>query len=258
MRYTITISFLLLFQVHSFAQMLNIEKYRVLNDTLSHWYIDASAGGYFKEQEKVAISAFGETQFYYTHNKLAYLMVGEFEYESVSGDNFWEEGLLHGRINFNRKQKFSYELVGQAQTDLGRGLKNRYFIGGDIRYNFLENQNLEVYAASGLIHEWQSWIVALDSDEYLEADAASFKMNNYLAFRASKNKKFSFSAVSYLQFPFSDMDDTRIVFDGTMQLKVKKNCGIKFRYTLIHELKPISPYARRNQYFKAMVYYNFI
>lgn len=238
--------------------MLNIEKYRVLNDTLNHWYVDASVGGYFKEQEKVARSAFGESQFYYTQKKLAYLVVGEFEYESVSGDNFWQEGLLHGRIQLNRKNKISYEVLGQAQTDLGRGLKNRYFVGGDIRFNFLEKKTFELYAASGLIHEWQSWLVASDENEYIQTDDASLKMNNYLAFRLSTNKKISLSAVSYLQFPFADLADQRIVFDGTMQLKVTKNGGVKVRYTLIHELKPISPYARRNQYLKAMVYYNFI
>ncbi len=249
MKHFFQLFLLLFFCQYANAQILNIEKNRVKGDSSNYFVgnlgITFSANNQSVDEQGnavsfVGISANSNTGYISTHH--SFLLIGSFIYNASTDNTINSAGFGHFRINFMRKKKLSYETFTQLQYDQGRGMQNRWIIGGGIRYRVYNNKKSSLYFGIGAMHEEENW--QYPGNETRTANISIIKSTNYVSYKSQLSESIWFNLISYYQTGYDTNYDYfrhRLSADMGLIIKVFKRLSLNTNFSGTYENRPIVP-----------------
>ncbi len=138
------------------------------------------------------------------------------------GEKNTEKYINKGFIHFRGIRKLTSVLSGEIfiQTEFNEFilLKNRKLGGAGVRIKVLGNENISIFAGSGLMYEKESF--SKRDGIVLKADTEFFKTTNYISLNCRFNKTSSMGIVTYWQARISRLTDHRFLSDISLQFKL--------------------------------------
>ena len=240
------------------SQILNVEKSRmnkVSNEDAKAFLLNGSFG--FKANNRSAavdepikfLSVNSNLDLAILSEKNSFLLLNYLDYLLINDDPFISFGYSHLRINFLRQQFLSYEVFGQAQYDLLRGLDKRYLGGAGIRLNLINKEKFLLATGHGLMYEHEQWDNPLfqdDPDNFPEEAIANIlKSANYVTFRWSLKEYLDMNAICYYQVgSFEDIMRHRLNADANLNVKINEFINFRVNFTFAYENEPIVPITK--------------
>lgn len=230
------------------AQILNIEKIRLDSLDKSHPYQISfeSKFNFYNRSGSVDdpaqfISLTNDLNAVMAPGKISYVVLGKLGYAANNSETILNNGYLHLRSNFRYRSRWSEEVFAQIQYDNFRGLKNRYLVGGDERWQAIRGEKFELSLAAGPMFEQEVWQSpednALITVQYL-------KLSSYFIARWQITENVDFNTIFYYQVGY-DKDirsaRNRISSSTNFNLKISKYISFTTSISLAYENKPIIP-----------------
>ncbi len=236
------------FSYHCGAQILNVEKSRIKEDSSN--YFLGNVGLNFTLHNRDAdednpnnfIGLSGNANVAYMAEKHSYILINFINYTVVKDDPIVQTGYSHFRINLFRRARISNEVFTQYQYDLERGLNSRWLIGTGFRINLVKSENTDVVFGPGVMYEYEKWESPVEEMPIREAEL--YKSTNYVSIRQNINKHIAFNAISYYQTGYDkDIGNFRHRISGDFNLSVSitNKLSMATTFTCTFENRPIVP-----------------
>ncbi len=248
----------LLFSSSLLAQILNVEKARINQankGSSKSFLLNASFG--FKANNRTAavndpikfLSLNGSADLAYLSKKHSYLLINFLDYLSINEDPFISFGYTHLRMNFLRKRFLSYEVFGQAQYDLLRGLDQRFLTAAGFRFNWITQEKFSLSTGHGLMFEHEIWDnpLAEDNPETIPAQETAniTKSANYISVRWALKDYLDFNTICYYQVGrFEEVIRNRINMDANLNVKLNNFLTFRVNFSCAYENQPIVPITK--------------
>lgn len=217
------------------AQIFNFEKLRPNIDTSHVWKASFAAGFDMRKKTTQTVNVTAQAGAYYLSEKHSYIIMGDYGITRVDQNNIFEQGYLHYRTVLNRKSKIAYEPFIQLQYDLGKGLKRRHLVGGNVRINFYNDTTVTLSMGSGFFYENENWIATETSTLLNE----NLKSNNYVSVKWKINSWSSFLMTGYYQAPVHRFLNPRLIMDSNIQMNFTKNFTYDIRVETNVDRNPV-------------------
>lgn len=221
------------------AQILNIEKSRLNNDSIQHLVGNIAAQFNVQRRTTVVLSGQMNTNYNYTTKKHSFIGIGNWHLVKAEGADLVSDGYAHLRANWLRKQKVSFETFAQAQYDIIRGMEHRYLLGGNVRLNLDCSDKTTILIGLGGMMEWEHWLY-----EGVIVPSNYFKINCYLNLHKQFNNIVDFNVGGYYQARPSNLLAPRITGDSHLNVKVTTKLSFVTKLSLIYDAAPVVPIDR--------------
>lgn len=232
------------------AQILNIERHRLKEDSTKNFLMNAKIGMALNnrsaaETDPVELFGFNSSlnAIYRTENH-GYILVGQSDYLRINENTFLNFGYVHFRVNFLRERKVNYEAFTQASYDNFRGLDPRVVLGGGVRLKLLESDKSDIIAGLGGFYESEKWLNPI-TDQFVEVEF--MKVSTYISYRQEVAENVDFNAVVYYQTGYDrSLKDYRHRVSGSINLntRITKKLSFNNSFEWGYEDKPIVPITR--------------
>lgn len=249
-----SVSFIILFTSYftsGYSQILNVEKSRIDKDSSNYFLGNISFSLTSNNRSAAAddpiefFSMNGKGELAYFSRQHAYMLLTNLEYLAINKDPFISTGYVHGRTNFYRNKKLSYEIFSQAQYDLLRGLDIRLLAGASLRLILFKNDKYRFTVSTGLMEEFEKW---QHPDKVSESvSIRMLKSSNYFSFRGKINQYIDINSITYYQVGYDNrIGDFRPRVNGEMNLlfKINKRFSLKTSFAGSYETRPIVPITK--------------
>lgn len=252
--FRLTIAFLLLLISNiSISQILNVNKSSI--DADSSNFLVGSVDGKFNinnqsatlDREVVFKGLDTKADLLYIADRHAYILINKLNYHSSTGGAFISTGYSHFRINFNRRNKLSYENFYQAQYDDGRNMPFRWLAGVGMRIRLLSTLNSSVYFGTGIMREDEKWNDKTMTDATIRKEI--WKTTNYLRANIIFNEAVNLSLVAYYQGgrdKESDLFRSRINSDVHLNVGITGKLSFITSFSMQYDYRPIIPIKKYN------------
>ncbi|RNI23629.1 DUF481 domain-containing protein [Rufibacter latericius] len=230
------------------AQILNVEKARVEKDSSN--YFTGKLGVNLNLFNR-AVGKEGATDHFlgltgngnigYVSERNTYLVLASYNYVRLKGETQVETGYVHGRVNFNRKDRLSYETWAQAQYDYNRGLELRTLAGAGIRFAVVQKENIRFNLGTGVMYEYERWH-NLEEERYINKYIP--KLSNYASIRLPLNPFLELSTIHYYQVGYdrpAGMARHRFSGDVSIVMKINNRFQLTTNFSHTYENRPIVP-----------------
>lgn len=225
------------------AQILNIEKFRLDEDTSNLWLGNAGLGFSLKKQLNNVYTFNGNVNAVYLSEKHSYMTINFIKFIRQDASNILSEGYAHGRISFLRRQKLSYEPFIQVQYDRGRGLIWRELYGFTFRLAIASKENTTFAANTGAMYEheiWEGEVLRYPIDGSANrAEGKLVKSTSNLSFRTNLTKDITLFLVGYYQARFERFFQPRVISDIQLQLQVSRYISFNTQFTSTFDALPL-------------------
>ena len=246
---------LLLVNFISNAQIVNFEKFRPNVDTSNVWSLALDAGLDLKQKTSASTNLKFNAGTYYLSERNAYYFLANYGFTRVNGTNIFEHGYVHVRTVLNRRKKVAYEPFVQIQYDLGKGLKRRGLLGGNIRFNFYKKSKAIFAMGTGVFYENEDWI---ERETLNTLDNINVKSNNYISSRWILSDWMKFYLTGYYQAPYHDfIRSRRVIVDSNLQMDFTDNLSYQMKFKLASDQNPVVETARLTYLFSTGFRYSF-
>lgn len=243
MKFLLSIFFVFAYTTVS-AQILKVDRVTLAVDTSNYWHgnvnfkfdLNNRAATVDREITFIGLNANIDVGFASTNHE--YTIISNFRYFTTGVGPFVSTGYVHGRVNWLRKKKVSYETFAQVQYDRGRNLQVRYLVGSGVRVSFLRKKKSYFYAGFGVMYEQEQW---KDFEGQL-INIDLIKSTNYLSADFFFNKRIELNTVLYYQTGYSDtLDKFLHRINGAINFKIKVNERLDYltSFQLQYEQTPI-------------------
>lgn len=232
------------------AQILNMEKLRMEQDTAKHFLSKATIGLTANnrsgaEDEPAHLFAFNfDINLMFYPGKHAYILVSKFDYLKVNKEGLMNYGYLHARSNFLRKRRFNYETFVQYSFDNARGLDTRWIFGGGIRHDIFKTDKTTFLFGVGGMFEQEKWRYPL-TDRFVQANL--FKSSNYLSLQSAINEYIDLNLVNYYQTGYDSTIEgfrNRLSVSLILNAKLTERLSLTNSFDLAYEDKPVVPITK--------------
>jgi len=161
---------------------------------------------------------------------------------------FLNTGYAHFRWRHNYKNKLHVEGFTQFQWDANRGLRYRYVVGGNLRYNLWHKKAWEMTLATGFFAEKEQWdYSAVDSAKIpngaIFQTANRLRSNSYIKWEGSPTETSHLAAAIFYQGPLDALLSPRIAANINFTVDVSKHFSLGILYSGIYDSKPVVPIA---------------
>ncbi|HLW19216.1 MAG TPA: DUF481 domain-containing protein [Cyclobacteriaceae bacterium] len=244
------ISFLFIFPSLLSAQILNMEKLRLEQDTAKSLLAKAVIGLTANnrsgaEDEPAHLFAFNfDVNLMHYPGKHAYILVSKFDYLRVNEEGVMNYGYFHGRSNFLRERKFNYETFVQYSFDNARGLDTRWIVGGGLRHDLFKTDKTTLLIGIGGMFETEKWRYP-KTERLVQKEL--FKSSNYLSFQSAVNEYIDLNLVNYYQTGYdADIEGfrNRLTVSLILNAKLTDRLSLTNSFDLAYEDKPIIPITK--------------
>lgn len=220
------------------AQILNIEKSRMDNDTLEAFIGNASLNFRLQQKNVQVISIRNTLNLTHATKQHNYILIGNLHLIKVEDRDVISDGSTHVRWNIMKRKKISYELFAQGQYDEARGMKHRFLAGGDIRARLRYSDKITLAAATGVMYEKERWALP---DEDILANRGFIKSTTYFSVQNRFTKSLEINCISYYQARFDRFFKPRITADVNMNLRINKLFSFNSKFSMIYDAIPVIP-----------------
>lgn len=222
--------FLVVFQLTSVAQVVNIEKRREGEENKSligktELSVDIN------KSISTILTVKNSTQLQYHYTKNVYLFLTDLQMMQVDTIRYLNNGFLHVRYNHNFNNNwFIAEAFTQVQFNKIQKILRRFLWGAGGRYVIADNDKYKVYAGTALMYEFELYIDNTFQD--------MVRMSDYISLRIKPTSYFTISHTTYYQPRIDDFANFRITNETSLETQVLKNLSFKSKFSHYFDSKP--------------------
>lgn len=242
------------------AQILNVEKSRLDSGDSIHW-VGNIALEYQLINQQIKTQGGGlKTNFARIGKINDLILISDLSFLNSEGFNLLQNGFAHGRIEFLKNKKLSYEAFAQWQFDQVKGMNERFIIGGNLRFTPIENDTDRFAIGLGTFYENEDWYWEQTQNEetiVTKAHPSIARWNFYLTYRSDLTETIFFNITTYYQSKYDALDEFRISALANLNFKISDNLYFNNNFTLWYENKPYVPIDKLNYTIKNGIGYNF-
>lgn len=231
MKKWILLVFLLPFTL--FAQVVNIENRRNYDDT-SGWSGSLDAGGSIAQNTKRFYSMNFRPKVQFKNRKHYYLLLADWNYSGAAGEEFANTGMAHFRYAYRLfNSPWKWESYTQVQYNQLLNQKVRALAGSGIRWKFLDTDTTHIrgFVGTSAFYEYEE----LQTEHLINKGV---RWSNYLSWYMELKNGISFTAVTYAQPLFTDLNDVRIMGQYGIGFHVLKRLDIRMEYNFFYDSRP--------------------
>ena len=150
------------------------------------------------------------------------------------------------------RKTIAYELFGQSQWDVLRGLNIRWLAGGGLRFNIVNKDKFLLALGVGAMYEFEEWREPLDDStrNVLEGQLVAAeipKSTNYLTTNFTINDFIFFNMILYYQVGYDQTVEFfrhRINADSNLTFKFNNKLSFIVSGSFSFENRPIVPITK--------------
>ncbi|KXX70727.1 DUF481 domain-containing protein [Flammeovirga sp. SJP92] len=248
------------YSYHLQAQILNVEKARLDQGDSVHW-VGNIALNYRLINQQIRTQGGGlKTNFARVGKVNDLVLISDLSFLNSEGFDLLQNGFIHGRIEFLKNRKISYEVFSQLQYDQVKGMNERFLIGGNFRYNPIDNDTDHLAIGLGSFYENENWYWEEVTDNetiVTKAQPSIARWNLYITYRSDISDHVFFNFTTYFQSKYSTMDAYRISTVANLNFKISKKLYFNNNFTLWYENQPYVPIDKLNYTIINGIGYNF-
>ncbi|HNF30657.1 MAG TPA: DUF481 domain-containing protein [Chitinophagaceae bacterium] len=230
LRWISKISIALLFlATPSFAQVINIENKRFLNDT-NGWVgnIDFNFNVYNNTQQVLQFSNAARVQ--YQKNRSRFILLNDLNFIKAGNTDFANAGYQHFRYNYKVSKWLTMEAFTQTQYNPVLKLDFRYLLGAGPRLKLLKKENARIYLAALYMYEYDDIVDnAVNLYEH--------RLSSYLTFSFALFKTLDLTSTTFYQPNIENTSDYRIANDSGLEIHINKHLNFKSTFNMLYDTK---------------------
>jgi len=232
------------------AQIINIDKI----DTLSYykkakWDGNISAGLEIDKQQKTLYDASNFLDIALQKQRELLILSASNRFTYNGPQDFLNTGYLHLRWRHNYKEQLHPESFSQFSWDAKIGLRNRFLMGENIRYNFWHKKAWEMTFATGVFFEHEIWDYdAVDSSKLPNNTSDiwrdNIKSNNYIKWDGNISPISKITFAIFYQARFNNFFKPRVATVFSLDIDATKHFGLSLKYSGTYDAEPIVPITK--------------
>ena len=138
------------------------------------------------------------------------------------------KGFGHLRMTKMISSKLFFEVFTQFGFNDFLLMKDRKLAGSGLRYKMVSNDRMNTFLGIGLMQENEIYDIVNEPEKKL------LRSTNYLSWNINISKNTQLYNTVYYQFSFSDINDYRLLYDGSINFSVNENLSffieLNYRY----------------------------
>jgi len=138
------------------------------------------------------------------------------------------KGFGHLRMTKMISSKLFFEVFTQFGFNDFLLMKDRKLAGSGLRYKMVSNDRMNAFLGIGLMQENEIYDIVNEPEKKL------LRSTNYLSWNINIAKNAQLYNTVYYQFSFSDINDYRLLYDGSINFSVNENLSffieLNYRY----------------------------
>jgi len=248
---TLIVIILVLTSLRLYAQILNVDRNRILTDTAK--FVTGSIAFKFHldnknatpDQKNSYIVLENKNDLVFVGLKNNYMILSQIKYFNSSGGTFISTGYAHGRANFLKMKKISFEMFSQIQYDRNRFMDNRFLFGAGLRWRIKNEPKKGIFIGTELMYEHEKWDNPENENLFIIKDLPKF--SSYLSLRIKTNRISTFRSVIYYQTgydPNPGLMRNRFSYDLQFNIQIWDKIDFLVKFTGAYEDNPIYPINR--------------
>lgn len=233
------------------GQLLNIDTHEIYTDTTK--YITGSIALKFHLDNKNAtvdkknsfIVFENKNDLVFVGLKNNYLISNHIRYFNSSGGAFISSGQAHGRANFLKMRKVSYEVFSQVFYDRNRFLDYRFLLGAGIRIKIASHEKFGLFVGTELMYEHEKWDNPENELQFIIKDLP--KIGFYTNFRRKISDASTLRILLIYQTgydPDPGLVRNRTSIDAQFDVQIFKRLYFTVKFIGSYEDEPIYPINR--------------
>jgi hypothetical protein len=230
MKQVSTFFILFFFSIFLNAQIINIEKKRMITDTTG-WSGTIGLSVSANKFTKSFFSSNANGHLQYQDDKNLYLAFGVIDFVSAGGEEFNNSGVGHIRYNRKLTSLLRVEAFSQVQYNSITKIQSRFLNGAGIRLKLSQYEKAKFYYGLTYMYEYEE----LNSPEIINKD---HRLSSYATFTLSPEDNVSFTSTTYMQPKFGDIRDYRLNSDINMVFHINRYLKMVTNFHYLYDSKP--------------------
>jgi putative salt-induced outer membrane protein YdiY len=227
----------------SFAQVINIESKRFLNDT-NGWVGKVDINFLLSQNTQQVMQLGNNIHVQYQHNRHRFLLLNDVNFIKAGSTDFVNAGYQHFRYNYKIVDRLTWEAFTQVQYNKVLRLNLRFLSGTGPRFKLLKSEKMRLYIASLYMYEYEE-ITGVPKPTY------THRSSSYLTFSISIGRNADITSTTFYQPNFADFNDYRIANDSALEIYIGKRLNFKTGFNLLYDTRqpegiPNLVYSLRN------------
>ena len=232
------------------AQIINIDKL----DTMAYqykvkWDGNISAGLEIDKQNKTLYDASNFLDLCLKKKKTLCILSASNRFTYNGTQDFLNTGYFHLRMRNHYMATVHPESYIQYQWDEKNGIKRRFLVGENVRYNYWHKRDWEITFATGLMYETELWdYVGVDSSKIPKNAQNVFtsvlKSNSYIKWEGKTSATSTIKLAIFYQALFTSFFKPRVSSVATFKINASKHFGIGLSFISLYDVTPIVPINR--------------
>lgn len=213
----------------SFAQVINIENKRFLNDT-NGWVgnVDFNFNVFNNTQQVLQFSNAIRVQ--YQKNRSRFILLNDLNFIKAGNTDFANAGYQHFRYNYKVSKWLTMEAFTQTQYNPVLKLDFRYLLGAGPRLKLLKKENARIYIAALYMYEYDDII-----DDVV--NLYEHRLSSYLTCTFSLFKTVELTSTTFYQPNIENTADYRIANDSGLEIQINKHLNFKSTFNMLYDTK---------------------
>ncbi|MDP5009727.1 MAG: DUF481 domain-containing protein [Crocinitomicaceae bacterium] len=233
------------------SQVVNIENRRIYDDTSGFsGSIDAAFSAV--QNKNLLLSGSFRPRVQYKSKKHYFLFLTDWMYTKGENQVYANSGMIHFRYAYRlksfkdslKKSPWKWESYAQMQYNQLLDQRLRALFGTGLRVKVLDKSGYRIFVGTSTFFEYED----IQSSEITHRD---YRWSNYLSWYFNPKPSFSFTAVTYFQPLWKDLNDFRFMGQYTLNFNVFKRTDFRFEFNTFYDSNP--PIEIRNWIFNTSI-----
>ncbi|MEO6132148.1 MAG: DUF481 domain-containing protein [Saprospiraceae bacterium] len=231
-RRCIGIAILILLSPWMHAQIVNIEKKRIADDSTG-WFGTANLNfsGAKSTKSYLAFNTSTLLEYKAKSNKDLWLFITDLSIISAEQQKFSNTGFGHLRYNHKFGKAVRWEVFTQLQYNALTKIKKRAIIGSGPRFKLTQLDNARFYLGIAYMFEYEE-----DVDTYIFH--RDHRISSYFTFTLSPDEAVTFTSTTYGQPLLADWRDYRLSNETSLSLDISKKLSLSANFKYAFDSRP--------------------
>jgi len=223
--------FLIFSNIHTNAQVLNVESLRIRSDTTG-WFGDVGLSAAYINSENTVVQAQGKAQVQLKQKRDLFLFLANYNILKGDGAALVDDYMFHLRYNVKINKWIRWEAFGQFQSNEIVNIERRILIGTGPRFKLADNKSIRIYLGTLAMREFEqeSGTERIYHDDY--------RVSSYLSFNVKLAETVEFVSTTYYQPKITGFEDYRILNQSTLHIAAGKHFVFNCNYQYIFDARP--------------------
>lgn len=178
------------------------------------------------------------------------LLIG-YDYGKSNNETNLNKTFIHARHIHQYNDSFDWELFAQIEQNEFTRLSSRRLLGGGVRFPFDDN----ILVGIGAFYFEERLDKITGSTDKLDDDGV--RITTYWGGDYKYGEVTTFNARVYYQPKIDEFDDYRVLFRGSMKVKISDNLGVKINIGVVHDNQPPQTVEQTDITYRTGIEYNF-